>query len=74
MPAAATNEALLKIKKKLIRFVNLQDSIKYVSERLENVLNYKMSFFVTFILIIFFNILSLTDCISFFQVSILKQA
>lgn len=54
MPAATTNQALLKIKKKLIRFVNLQDSIKYVSERLENVLNYKMSFFVTFILIIFF--------------------
>ena len=48
MPAATTNEALLKIKKKLIRFVNLQDSIKYVSERLENVLNYKMSFFVTY--------------------------
>lgn len=53
MPAATSNEALLKIKKKLMRFVNIQESIRYVSERLENVLNYKMSFFVTFILIIF---------------------
>ena len=41
------------LNKKLIRFVNLQDSITYVPKSLENVLNYKMSFFVTFILIIF---------------------
>lgn len=38
VPAAATDGALLKVKKH-IRFVNLQNGIRYVSERLENVLN-----------------------------------